>query len=213
VLAPYSQPGSSSSANCTNCASGCTSGTYGRILQAAPVCNSPWTTLWLDAQGVEGNHSCLRYIPTSVSSFSAASAACTGTPANNSNGHLVSLSTKQVRASMRREWLQVYVALSMALSWPHVNLMEGVMLLPKFASQTTDMSPATGSDLLSTAWRMVTPLPSPLPASLVLSYLAASRSPSSGSIFSGWSWIDGIPSSNLACDSAGCSVFTPGDPK
>ena len=31
--------------------------------------------------------------------------------------------------------------------------------------------------------------------------------------FSGWSWIDGTPPSNLACNAAGCSIFTPGDPK
>ena len=80
--------------------------------------------------------------------------------------------------------------------------------------QTTDIVPGSGLDLLSTAWRMVTPLPSPLPPSLILSYLAASRPASnSGSILSGWSWTDGTPSSNLACSDAGCSIFSAWEPK
>jgi hypothetical protein len=93
--------------------------------------------------------------------------------------------------------------------------LRGLRFSPNSASpsQTTDMSPATGSDLLSTAWRMVTPLPSPIPASLVLTYLAASRPPTSGALFTGWSWIDGTPSSNLACNSPGCSIFNGGEPK
>ena len=87
---PYSPPGSTSAANCSACASGCTSGTYGRVLQAAPVCsNSSWT-LWQDVQGVEGNHSCLVYLPGPFVAFGAAGNAC-----KSSGTHLIS--TKQVR--------------------------------------------------------------------------------------------------------------------
>lgn len=90
--APYSPPGSTSAANCSACTSSCTSGTYGRVLQAAPVCSKSSWTLWQDVQGVEGTHSCLVYLPGPFATFGASGNAC-----KSSGAHLIS--TKQVRDS------------------------------------------------------------------------------------------------------------------
>ncbi len=75
------------------------------------------------------------------------------------------------------------------------------------------MDPAKGSDLLSTAWRMASPFLLSPPTPTFISYLAASRPPSPGALFAGWAWTDGTPSSNLACNTTGCSIFGGVEPK
>jgi hypothetical protein len=54
---PYSGPGATSVSACVSCAGACTSGTWGAY--ACPGVTADWA-VWLDAQGVEANHSCVK---------------------------------------------------------------------------------------------------------------------------------------------------------
>jgi hypothetical protein len=68
---PYSLPGSTLATACVSCAAGC-SGGYGA--STCPYAYSDWL-LWLDATGLEGTHSCVRYV-SSVVNFVQANTTC-----------------------------------------------------------------------------------------------------------------------------------------
>jgi hypothetical protein len=85
---PYSMAGSGNMSQCTNCSSGCSSGTFGAYLCPTAV-YTDWS-VWYDTTGVEGNNSCFRYVQAAVH-FNASGASCRA-----AGGHL--LSSKQVHA-------------------------------------------------------------------------------------------------------------------
>ena len=96
---PHSRQGAASCVACT-VPGECTDGSFGRVLQSvAPACTgnlSTWS-LWVDAQGVERNHSCLKYFTSPpITGFTDAAAACT---AVSPLAHMVS--TRQVRSTER----------------------------------------------------------------------------------------------------------------
>ncbi len=92
-FAPYSPAGSVLKAACVACTTGCEDGTYGAVFTPCP--GDKWLG-WLDVEGVEGTHSCLRALPN-VGNWVAANATCLASS-------LQLLTVKQVR-----RWARVCV--------------------------------------------------------------------------------------------------------
>jgi hypothetical protein len=93
---PYSLLGANSTAACVSCASGCEAGTYGAYV--CPGAFPDWT-VWFDTAGVEGTHSCLRFVAGALS-WSNSNARCA---AMGTGVHLVT--SRQVG---HRGWGGVY---------------------------------------------------------------------------------------------------------